>query len=77
MKADKWLVQLNVANDVRLESAERQDAVIGHPGFRRGLNEQQQKRAPEGRGGPAGAAPVTSPPKRCEENCAGYFRDHL
>lgn len=73
MKADKWLVQLNVANDVRLERAERQDTVRGHPGFRRRLNEQRQKRAPKGRG----VLPVISPPKGCEENCAGYFRDRL
>ena len=31
MKADKWLMQFNVANDGRLETAERQDTVTGSP----------------------------------------------
>lgn len=31
LKANKWLMQFNVANDGRLETAETQDTVIGSP----------------------------------------------
>lgn len=31
MKANKWLMQFNVANDGRLETAETQDTVIESP----------------------------------------------